>query len=115
MKWLSWLITVVLLMVGGPMIALIVDVNATMLVFMALFFVLDPLCALYSGVFAGSDVKKRWSLPLVTVALFVLGAWWLLSMDAQGLLVYGGIYLVVGYTAMGVCAAILNKKNKNAT
>lgn len=115
MKWLSWLMTVVLITIGGPMIAFAVDAHATMLIFMVLFFVLDPLCALYSGIFAGGNVKKRWPLPLVTVALFVLGAWWLLSMDTQGLLVYGGIYLAIGYAAMGACAAILDKKNKNTT
>ena len=103
-KWLLWVLTLLLVTVGGPLIALAVDPNAAMLVCMCLFFVLAPFCALYSGIFAGLDIRRRWWMPLVAAAMFVVGAWWLLSMDAQGLWVYGGLYTAIGLVAMGGCA-----------
>lgn len=105
-KWMLWVLTLLLVMVGGPLIVLAVDPNAAMLVFMCIFFLLAPFCALYSGIFAGQDMRRRWWMPVVTVALFVTGSYWLLSMDVQGLWVYGGIYMVIGLVSMGVCAAI---------
>ena len=91
-KWLLWVLSMLLVTVGGPMIALAVDPNASMLICMCLFFLLDPLCMLYSGIFAGLDIRRRWWMPLVAVALFVISSWWLLSMDSQGLWVYGGLF-----------------------
>ena len=100
----------VLIMVGGPMIVLAVDPNAAMLICMVLFFVLNPLCVLYSGAFAGSRVKVLWSLPLITDGLFLLGAWWLLSMDAMGLWLYGVAYLMIGLISMFVSTLIHSRK-----
>ena len=94
------------------MIALSVDPNAAMLICMVLFFALNPLCALYSGALAGSRVKVLWLLPLITDGLFLLGAWWLLSMDAMGLWLYGVAYLAIGLIAMFVSAFIHNRKTK---
>lgn len=111
-KWVLWLFTVLLVTLGGPMIVLSVDPNASMLICLFLFFVLDPLCALYSGLFAGLAIRRRWWMPVAMVAVFVIGSWWLLSMDAQGLWVYGGIYLVIGLVSMGVCALIRRKTGK---
>ena len=114
-KWMLWLLTLLLVMVGGPLIVLAVDPNAAMLVCMCIFFLLAPFCALYSGIFAGQDIRHRWWMPVVTVAMFVTGSWWLLSMDAQGLWVYGGIYMVIGLVSMGVCAALRRKTSEKHT
>ncbi len=94
------------------MIALAVDPNAAMLVCMVLLFALNPLCALYSGAIAGSRVKVLWLLPLLTDGLFLLGAGWLLSMDAMGLWLYGVAYLMIGLIAMFISAFIHNRKAK---
>lgn len=112
MKWLGWFITSVLITIGGPSIALAVDPNNAMLFCMFLFFVLNPLWALYSGILAGKDIKKRWCLPPVTVVLFVIGAWWLLSMDIMGLCVYSPIYLAVGVIAMAISALIQSRQKR---
>ena len=115
-KWIQWVLTLLLVMVGGPLIVLAADPNAAMLICMCIFFLLAPLCALYSGVFAGQDIRRRWWMPVLVVALFVISSSWLLSMDAQGLWVYGGIYMAIGLVSMGVCALIrrkIDKKNKD--
>ena len=111
-KWVLWLSTILLVTLGGPLIVLSVDANAAMLMCMCIFFLLAPLCALYSGIFAGQDMRHRWWMPVVTVAMFVTGSWWLLSMDAQGLWVYGGIYMAIGLVSMGACTVIRRETRK---
>ena len=49
--------------------------DAGMAVCFLLFFGVNPLFSLAMGVFAGKGRKKRWSLPLVTAALFLAGTW----------------------------------------
>ena len=113
-KWMLWVLTLLLVMVGGPLIVLAVDPNAAMLVFMCIFFLLAPFCALYSGIFAGLDIRRRWWMPLVAVALFIVSSSWILSMDVQGLWVYGGLYLAIGLISMCGCAVGYHRKCKNA-
>ena len=114
-KWMLWLLTLLLVMVGGPLIVLAADPTAAMLICMCIFFLLAPFCALYSGMFAGQDMRRRWWMPVVAVALFVTGSSWLLSMDVQGLWVYGGIYMAIGLVSMGACALIRRKTGKKDT
>lgn len=114
-KWVLWLENVLLVTIGGPLFTLVVEANNAMLILMLLLFVLHPLCALYSGIFAGGDVRKRWWLPLAHSALFAIGAWWILSMDIQGLYVYSPIYLAIGFVTMGITAVLCVKsREKNA-
>lgn len=114
-KWVLWLVTILLVMVGGPLIVLSVAPDAAMLMCMCIFFLLAPLCAFYSGIFAGQDMRHRWWMPVVAVAMFITGSYWLLSMDVEGMWMYGGIYLVIGLVTMFVSAAIRRKTGKKDT
>ena len=111
-KWVLWLSTILLVMIGGPLIVLVVDPDAAMLMCMCIFFLLAPFCALYSGFFAGQDMRRRWWMPVVAVAFFVTGSYSLLSMDVEGMWIYGGIYLVIGLVTMFVSATIRRKTKK---
>lgn len=109
-KWIEWFVMVLLVMIGGPLVAITVDEKAAMAVCLFLFFVLDPMCVLYTGIFAGGNLRRRWFLPFLSIGIFAIGAWRLLAMDTAGLCLYGTVYLVVGVVAMLICAAILHSK-----
>lgn len=68
--------------------------------------IITPLCALAGGVTAGMNWKALWGLPLMTAGLFLAGVWLFLDMLQPDFLVYAGIYLVLGYGAMGLTAAL---------
>lgn len=74
-----------------------------------LFFGVNPLFSLAMGVFAGKGRKKRWSLPLVTAALFVAGAWIMFSPYEPAFLLYAAGYLILGLISMGVTCLITGK------
>ena len=84
--------------------------DAGMAVCFLLFFAVNPLFSLAMGVYAGRGRKKRWSLPLVTAALFVAGAWIMFSPSEPAFLLYAAGYLILGLISMGVTCLITGKK-----
>ena len=77
-----------------------------------LFFAVNPLFSLVSGVYAGKNVKKLFAIPIITVALFLAGVWIFFDAGETAFLLYAAAYLVIGAASMLISASV-NKKNGN--
>ncbi len=113
-KLMIWFITAVFLLLGMPWLTVtFASMNGMALCFI-LFFAVNPLFSTFSGILAGSDVKKLWILPIVTAGLFILGVWMFFDMGEPAFLLYGSAYLVIGIIAMLIRRFIKKKKMKNS-
>lgn len=71
-----------------------------MLVSYAMFLVIYPATSVIIGFFAGYDIPARWFQPLLLSAMFVIGSWLAFEMGETDFLIYGGMYLSLGYLSM---------------
>lgn len=74
--------------------------DAGMGVCFLLFFAVDPVAAIAVGIFSGRDIRTAWFQPAALAALFLAGTWLVFSMGESAFLIYGGVYLLLGYVAM---------------
>lgn len=74
-------------------------------------FGVNPLFSIFSGILAGSDVKKLWVLPIVTAGVFILGVWIFFDMGEPAFLLYSSAYLVIGIIAMLISGFIKEEEN----
>ncbi len=74
--------------------------DAGMAVCFLLFFAVDPIYAVMAGVSAGKDIRRLWSLPIISAALFLAGAWMFFAIGEKAFLLYAAVYLVLGMAAM---------------
>ena len=112
-KWLGWSAAALALMVGGPFLAVTLAGWEAMGVCFILFFAANPLFCAVCGAFAGRDMKKLWSLPVVAAALFWAGVWLCFEMGELDFLWYSGIYLAIGLISMLISALIKSKTKHN--
>lgn len=97
-------------MLGIPWLAVTFsDMNGMAICFI-LFFAVDPLFSIFSGILAGNDVKKLWVLPIGTAGLFILGVWIFFDIGESAFLLYGSAYLVIGIIAMLINGFIKRRK-----
>lgn len=100
-KLWCWNAASVVLMVLLPWLTVhLVRGDAGMAVCFLLFFSVNPVYALAAGWAAGKQVRVLWSLPVVTAALFLAGAWLVFDMGERAFLMYAGVYLLLGLAAM---------------
>lgn len=109
-KLLAWSLFAVILMIGCPFVAVMFAGSAGMAVCFILFFGVNPLFCALCGLSAGKNIRKLWSLPLVTAGLFLMGTWLFFEMKEMAFLIYCVCYFVIGITAMAI-GAVINKKN----
>lgn len=105
-----WLIAAAILMLGAPWLTVAFAGSAGMALCLLLFFVADPLFCVACGILAGQNVKKRWFLPIVSPALFLLGTWLFFDMGNPDFLFYTACYLLIGLLAILVRAILKNRK-----
>lgn len=77
-----------------------------------LFYVIDPIAAAAVGVFSGRYVPSAWFQPLFLGVLFILGSWISFEMGQGAFVIYGLVYVVLGYTAMLITWLILKIKER---
>lgn len=105
--YIMWLILSIVVMFLLPWAAVtFVKGDAGMAVCFMLFFAVNPLYSIVIGIFAGRNLKKMWSLPVISAVLFVLGTWIFFDMGERAFLMYAGIYLVIGIAAMFISTLI---------
>ena len=73
-----------------------------------LFYAVNPLLALGIGVLAGR--RRWWELPVCVAGLSLLGAWLIFTVGEGAFLLYAGIYLVLGWAAMGLTRIIAKER-----
>ncbi len=97
-KWLG--ITMVVMFVLPFVVARCVSECAGMACCMLLFLVINPFYSMVIGTVAGKCVKKLWSLPVLSAAMFLAGVWICFTADELWFLVYAGAYLAIGLVSM---------------
>lgn len=76
--------------------------DAGMAICFLLFFAVDPVYAIITGIRAGRDIRKLWFQPLLTALLFLVGTWVMFDMGEPAFVRYALVYLGLGAGAMGV-------------
>ncbi len=109
-KTIPWIIVSAAIMFALPWLSLtFVKGDGGMAVCFILFFALNPIYAIYVGVYAGKDIKRFWALPMMTALFFLLGAWLFFDMGETAFILYALVYLLLGMTAM-LISLFINKK-----
>ena len=103
---------IVMLGFPGLTVALIKS-DAAMAICLLLFFAVNPLYSIMTGVFAGKKLRELWSLPVISAGLFLLGTWMFFDMGETAFVLYAAVYLVLGLVAMLV-SVIVNMRNRVA-
>ena len=75
-----------------------------------LFFALNPIYAIISGIFAGRDLRTLWPMPIITAVLFLAGTWLFFDMGETAFILYALIYLGLGTAAMLLSSSTLKRK-----
>lgn len=106
-NYIMWLILSIAVMFILPWAAVtFVKGDAGMAACFLLFFAVNPIYSIIIGIFSGRNLKERWSLPIISAVLFLLGTWIFFNMGEIAFLLYAGIYLVIGMAVMLVSALI---------
>ena len=112
-RLLGWTAGSALVMLGLPGRAVaVVKGDAGMGACLLLFFAVDPAWSVLLGALAGREMKGLWSLPLLSAALFLAGAWTFFDRSERAFLLYAAIYLALGLAAMPV-SALVKKHRKD--
>lgn len=74
--------------------------DAGMAACFVLFFAVNPVYSVVVGAFAGKKAEQLWSLPLVSAALFLLGAWLFFDVGETAFILYAAIYFGLAVVAM---------------
>ena len=71
-----WMAASAVVMLAFPWLAAtFVKGDAGMAVCFLLFFAVNPLYSVLIGAFAGKDIRRLWSLPVISAVLFFIGTW----------------------------------------
>ena len=89
-----------------------VKADAGMAVCFILFYAVNPVYTVVIGIFAGKNIKRLWSLPIISSILFLTGAWLLFDMGEIAFIMYAVIYLILGMLAMLASMFISKKAHK---
>lgn len=71
--------------------------DADMAACLLLFYAVNPLTAILAGA-----LGQRWYWPVVHAVAFMLGSWLIFSPGEQVFLFYAGVYLMIGFAALGL-------------
>lgn len=111
-----WAIVTTIVMLLFPWIAKVAfPGDEFMAIVLLLFFAVDPLCSVLSGVIAARRTEKLWWMPIASAILCVAGMWISLDMGNTAFLFYALIYLALGMSAMLLLSLIkkLRRQRRN--
>ncbi len=107
-----WVTASMAVMLALPWLAVtFVKGDAGMAVCFLLFFAVNPVYSVITGVFAGKDVKHLWSLPIVSAVMFLTGTWIFFDMGETAFILYAVVYLALGIAAM-LSSMVIRKKTQ---
>ena len=87
--------------------------DAAMAICLILFFAVNPIAAILTGIYAGRNIRSCWFQPLLLAALFIAGTWIAFDMGEKDFLIYAFIYLVLGYLSTMITVFINKSNQKN--
>ena len=98
---IRWMIAASLVMLLLPWLVMTFATPSDIMgVVVLLFFIIDPLFSLVTGLYACAQLRKRWYLPLANAVLLLAGAWLFFEFGETDFLIYAGACLVIGTAAM---------------
>ena len=98
---LYWAIAAILVMLLLPWLVMTLATPSDIMgVVVLLFFMVDPLFALVTGIFASARPRERWHLPLVNACLLLAGTWLFFEFGETDFLIYAVACLAIGMAAM---------------
>ena len=74
-----------------------------------LFFGVNPITTAIINSMIGKDIKRIWWMPLLFSIVFLLSYWLVLEEIILDLIIYAGIYLIIGFVFMLISLFITNK------
>ncbi len=108
-----WMVALAVVMLAFPWLAVtFVKGDAGMAVCFLLFFAVNPLYSVLIGAFSGKDIRRLWSLPVISAALFIIGTWIFFDMGETAFILYAAVYLALGIVAMLISMFIRKKTRK---
>lgn len=112
-NFILWFIISMVIMLVLPFLAIsFVKGDAGMAVCFILFFAVNPIYSVITGVFAGKNIKRLWGMPVVSAVLFLLGSWIFFSIGERAFVLYAGVYLILGIAAMTISMIIQKNVQK---
>ena len=105
----TWIAVTVAVMFAFPFaVARLASECSGMALCMILFFIVNPI---YSAILGfRKDIRRMWNLPLVSSIAFLAGTWLFFNIREVWFIIYASVYLIIGWTAMGI-SKYLNKRN----
>ena len=97
-----WLGITAFVMFWLPMFAIMFGGDNALAACLLLFLIVNPVYALGVGCYAGANAKERWSLPMITAVMFLVGVCIMFTMTELAFFIYAVCYLAIGYAAMGL-------------
>ncbi|MDE6662249.1 MAG: hypothetical protein K2K46_02800 [Lachnospiraceae bacterium] len=108
--FILWLVISAVIMLMFPFLAVtFIKADAGMAVCFIFFYAVNPIYSVVIGIFAGKDIKRLWSLPVISSILFLAGTWLLFDMGEIAFIMYAVVYLILGMLAMLVSMLISKK------
>ena len=106
---IRWLLLSAFIMLVLPWMAVhFAGGDAGMAVCFILFYAVNPIYSIITGVYAGRDVRYLWELPVISPALFLIGTWLFFDMGEIAFIIYSVCYLGLGMFAMAISALLRN-------
>lgn len=99
-----------ILMIGFPFLVVTFAKTAGMAICFILFFAINPAFCIICGILAGRNLRRLWSLPLSSAALFLVGVWLFFAPGEIAFFVYFARYLIIGIAAMLISALLFKRK-----
>ena len=99
-EW-RWIIYSIVVMILFPYCILrFVPSDAAMIATILLFFLVDPLFSIMTGIAAGYRKGLNWLLPLLNVIFYCGGVWFWFDYNEPDFLTYATLYLILGYASL---------------
>lgn len=108
-----WLIASAAIVLALPWLAVtFIKGDGGMASCLVLFFALNPIYAVFTGIYAGRDIKRLWALPTITALFFLAGSWLFFDMGEKAFVLYASVYLFLGAAAMLISVFVKKKHSE---
>ena len=108
-----WLIASAAIMLALPWLAVtFIKGDGGMAACLVLFFALNPIYAVFTGIYAGRDIKRLWALPTITALFFLAGSWLFFDIGEKAFVLYASVYLFLGAAAMLISVFVKKKHSE---
>jgi len=110
-QYTKWYLISMVVMWGFPWAAVtLAPADAGMAICFILFYTINPLFSILIGTIAASGENDVWVLPCSSATMFIFGTWIFFDSREIIFIVYGCVYLAIGYGSMIVAKMMKRRK-----